>query len=446
VNSPRRRPLLRPLARRVHFLASVFVAPFLVLACLTGLLYVISPQIHEGLYKNQLNAVQRDWPIRPLDEQVAAALTGHPEAQLDSVLRPERGDRTTWVNLKTPGLAPGDTRTVFVDPYTDYVNGELTTQSGRLPANVWLRHFHTDLQLGGPGAVYVSLAASWLVIILVTGLVLWFAKQGRRPRTARTLLAPAVRREPPALRLRALHGGMGLYLTLGLLAIGLTGTLMSGYTKPLFDAKAPTLVTTPLAEPPGAQSISLDTALDVARAAGLHGNLEVRPPADPTQPIRVSEQAAAGMPAGVDTIAVDPYSGQVIASVTWADYPLGAKLMWLSTQFHTGVLFGLANQILLAVLVVGLLGIIVTGYRMWWRRSPYSNPLSSAPPVMWRALGPSRLALVVAVTLGLGLVSPVLGASLVGFLIVDSVWRKVSAWRTRRVAPQRSEEDLVGAR
>jgi uncharacterized iron-regulated membrane protein len=35
-----------------------------------------------------------------------------------------------------------------------------------------------------------------------------------------------------------------------------------------------------------------------------------------------------------------------------------------------GRLFGLANQILLATVAVGLAAIIIWGYRMWWQRRP----------------------------------------------------------------------------
>ncbi|WP_181778903.1 PepSY-associated TM helix domain-containing protein [Pseudonocardia pini] len=443
----RRTPVLRPLARRVHFLAGMFVAPFLVLACLTGLLYVISPQIHEDLYEGQLTAERATWPVRPIDEQVAAALAGHPEASLDSVVRPEANGRATWVNLVTPGQAPGEMRTVFVDPYTNYINGELTTIGGRLPANAWLRHFHSDLHLGPVGSLYTALAANWLVVIVAAGLVLWFAKQGRRPRKAKDLLAPSVRKGPPAARLRALHGGMGLYLVLGLLAVGLTGTLMSGYTTPLFDTSPPRLVTTPSAAAvDGAPVVSLDTALDAGREAGLQGLLEVRPSTDPREPIRVSEKAE-GLPVHRGVVAVDPSSGQLLGQVTWADYPLGAKVAWLAGQFHTGQLFGLANQILLAVLVVGLLAIILTGYRIWWRRSPYGNPLTSAPKPVWRELGVKRLALVAAVAIVLGLVAPVLGASLVGFLVLDVVFRAVAARRAQAAAKraEAAEPPLVTA-
>ncbi|OLT23613.1 hypothetical protein BJF78_32035 [Pseudonocardia sp. CNS-139] len=119
---------LRPLARRVHFLAGLLVAPFVLVLCLTGLVYVFSPQIHDDLYSRQLYVDQVGPAPRPVAEQVAAALAAHPEAALQSVRPPPAPDRTTRVNLAVPGAdRPGQARTVFVDPYTNYINGEVTT-------------------------------------------------------------------------------------------------------------------------------------------------------------------------------------------------------------------------------------------------------------------------------------------------------------------------------
>lgn len=116
---------LRPLTRRVHFLAGILVAPFLLVLCLTGLLYVFSPQIHDDLYRRQLHVSQVGDAPRPVAEQVAAAMAAHPEAELQSVVPPPAPDRTTRVNLSVPGPAqPGEVRTVYVDPYTNYLTAE----------------------------------------------------------------------------------------------------------------------------------------------------------------------------------------------------------------------------------------------------------------------------------------------------------------------------------
>ena len=75
-------------------------------------------------------------------------------------------------------------------------------------------------------------------------------------------------------------------------------------------------------------------------------------------------------PVGLDRLAVDPATSTVVARSDFADWPLLAKLSKLGVQAHMGVLFGMVNQILLAALAIGLLCVIVWGYRMWWQRRP----------------------------------------------------------------------------
>ena len=79
---------LRPLVLRLHFYAGVFVAPFLAVACLTGLVYVFSPQLNDLVYRDQLLVGPHSGPARPLDDQIAAALAAHPEGTLSSVHYP----------------------------------------------------------------------------------------------------------------------------------------------------------------------------------------------------------------------------------------------------------------------------------------------------------------------------------------------------------------------
>ncbi len=69
---------LRPLARRVHLLAGILVAPLLLALCLTGLIYVFSPQIHDGLYASQLFVDRSANEPRPVTEQVTVALRRAP--------------------------------------------------------------------------------------------------------------------------------------------------------------------------------------------------------------------------------------------------------------------------------------------------------------------------------------------------------------------------------
>lgn len=413
---------LRPLARRVHFLAGILVAPFVLLLCLTGLVYVCSPQIHEDLYGGQLFVHEVGAAQRPVDEQVAAALAAHPEAALRSVVPPPEADRTTRVNLAVPGPAePGAARTVFVDPYTNYINGELTTVEGRMPANVWLRELHSDLHLGEVGRLYSEVAASWLPVLVVGGLVLWIAKQGRRRRSIRELLTPLPRGKGEQARMRAVHGPLGIWLTAGLLVMSVTGLTMSRFAGwGLPAVRAPELAADPVTVPGTARPIGVDRVLQVARAEGLGGELEVTAQTAPDRPFTVAETSP-GLPIRKDGIAVDPYTGQVTERVGWDDYPFLAQLREIGVQAHTGTLFGLANQIVLAILVIVTIVLVVIGYRMWWKRSPYREGATpqAAPPPALRGLGPSVGVPVVLATVVLGWLLPAFGVSLLGFVAVD---------------------------
>ncbi|HYQ62578.1 PepSY domain-containing protein [Actinophytocola sp.] len=409
---------LRSLARRVHFVAGLVVAPFLLVLCLTGLVYVFSPQIHDDLYHSQLYAADPGGARRPVAEQVRAALTAHPEGRLESVITPAGVDRTARVDLSVPGLGAGQSRSVFVDPYTNYLCGELTTTRHLLPANSWLRELHSDLHLGEPGRLYAELAASWLPAIVVAGLVLLFAGRSRRRRpTVRELLVPSFRGRGWS-RLRGLHGPLGLWLAIGLLAVAVGGLAMSQFAGGRADRStdplhAPTLVERPVPVPgPNAPDVGIDRVIS---ASGLSGELIVTPPSGPGDVYTVVERTP-----GRDAVAVDPYTARVTERIGWADYPLAAKLRTLAVEFHTGTLFGLANQIVVAVLAAGLLVLILLGYRMWWVKNPYQGKWAALPPPAWRQLPRHRVLLVLAALAVLVRVVPVFGASLFVFVAVDA--------------------------
>ena len=161
---------LRPLVLRVHFYAGVFVAPFLAVACLTGLVYVFSPQISDVVYRDELLVGPHTGPARPLDDQVAAALAAHPEGTLSSVSYAGDPERTTVVVLAVPGLPDEVARTVYVDPYTAQVRGSLDTWYDTPPLQTTLDDLHRTLLLGTPGRIYSELAASWLWVLVLGGL------------------------------------------------------------------------------------------------------------------------------------------------------------------------------------------------------------------------------------------------------------------------------------
>ncbi len=105
---------LRPLVLRLHFYAGVLVAPFVLVAAVSGLLYVWTPQIEQAVYAGQLRVEPSGEPI-PLHAQVRVAQEELPGAELDAV-RPATGaEDSTRVLFDVPGLDASHRMTVFVD-------------------------------------------------------------------------------------------------------------------------------------------------------------------------------------------------------------------------------------------------------------------------------------------------------------------------------------------
>lgn len=150
---------LRPLILRLHFYAGVLVAPFLLVAAVTGLLYAGSFQAEKLVYDHELTVPVGERKL-PISEQVAAARTAHPEGTVSAVRPSPEADATTRVMLSgVPGVDEGHALAVFVDPYTATVRGSLEQygSTGALPLRTWIDEFHRDLHLGSPGGC----TASW---------------------------------------------------------------------------------------------------------------------------------------------------------------------------------------------------------------------------------------------------------------------------------------------
>ncbi|MFD4326596.1 PepSY-associated TM helix domain-containing protein [Nocardioides sp. NPDC058538] len=433
--------LLWLLARRVHFMAGLLVAPFLAVLALTGLAYAFTPQINDVLYGDKLYVESQTGSPRPLSEQVEAALAVHPDAHVTTVIPADDPDRTAQVVLagieglkQTGSHFSSESLTVYVDPYTGGVNGELVTVDSRPPAQVWLRELHGNLHLGDLGRLYSEFVASWLPFIVLGGLVLWLSKRARG-RSLRTVLVPSFTAKGRA-RNRSWHGVLGLWLAVGLLGISITGLTWSNFAGARVDAaitalngKTPSLATPDVAAADGAEPISFDRAVEVARSEGLQGELTLALPHAGEGPVTVKESSE-GLPIRKTSVVIDPYTEQVTARQGWEDYPLMAKLTSIGISAHSGTLFGLANQLALALLAVGSLALLGLGYRMWWQRRPIRSGRTSPVPV-WRNLSAPMLVVVLLAAGALGWAMPVFGVTLVAFVVLDGAVNTLRRRRTR---------------
>lgn len=436
---------LRPLLLRLHFYAGVLIAPLLLVAATTGLLYAGSWQAEKILYADQLEVARVGASAQPLSAQVDAAKNAAPQGTVSAVWPAPEADATTRVIMDSPGLAEGETLTVFVDPYTAEVRGQLTTVGDALPLRAWLSEFHSSLQLGEFGRNYSELAASWLWVVALGGLALWIGR--KRARKAALVLPD--RKATGRRGALSWHGSVGVWIVIGLVGLSATGLTWSKYAgenvgqlKDGLGGATPAVSAmvggAPAADaggehaghgaadgaqaaPAPADAIGIDGAVAAARAAGVTESLRITLPAQGKGYV-VKEQDKQ-VPVHLDAVSVDPADGRVMDELRFADHPLLAQLTRFGIDLHMGLTFGLANQLALAALAVLLMFMVVWGYRMWWLRRPTKERTLSAgrpqPRGAWRKLPVTALLPLAAVTALVGWFLPLLGISLLVFLAGD---------------------------
>lgn len=435
--------------RRLHFYIGLFVGPFIFVAALSGTLYVATPQLENWLYHDALYGVEGG-TRQPLAEQIAVAeqVTGG-HLRLHAVRPGLTGSDTTRVMFADPQLGASENRAIFIDPVTLQVKGDMTVYgtSGILPLRQWIDYFHRSLLLGDVGRLYSELAASWMWVAALGGIALWFFTRPKR------------RINNTVQNHRRLHVSLGWLLLIGMLLFSATGLTWSqwaggnvdslraafGWMTPQVNTQLHGVqeMTDPHAEHhmmhegmnmPDMQldRVQFDDALHSARQAGIAASkLEIRPPRSADKAWTVTE-IDRGWPTRVDAVAIDGSTMTVVDRTRFTDFPLMAKLTRWGVDFHMGILFGLANQLLLFAFGSALCVMIVVGYRLWWLRRPASanaNPASTLRH-SWLALPLSGRVISAFLALLLGLALPVMGASLLLFILIDALRWKQHARRS----------------
>ncbi|MFT4128407.1 MAG: PepSY-associated TM helix domain-containing protein [Gordonia sp. (in: high G+C Gram-positive bacteria)] len=427
----------RPLLLRWHFYAGLLVGPFLLVAAITGLLYTLTPQIDRAVYRHELTVDHVGAHRLPLSAQVRAARAAHPEGTICSITPAPTADGTTRVGIATDDVPAEAIRTVFVDPYTGDVRGALTTYGEWLPVRAWFDDLHRTLHLGEIGRNYSEIAASWLWVVALGGLVLWIGHR-RRTRTLARLARPdrtgpgATGDSTAARRRRTLswHAAVGVWILVGLIGLSATGLTWSrfagehiGEVRSALSWVTPSVSTATPGVTPVDDAALVAQATGVARAAraaGLRDPMVLTPPAGPGAAWQVTENQRT-VPTRADAVAINPAGDTVVDRVAFADWPVMAKMTRWTIDAHMGLLFGLLNQIVLALLALGLISVIVRGYLLWWRRRPSGRALPGAPPRgTLAALRPGEAVGLIAVIVGVGWFVPWFGLTLGLFTVIDA--------------------------
>ncbi len=176
---------------RWHFYAGLYVAPFMLMLASTGLVVLSKGALDEWLYADRL-FVPNAGPARlTLHQQLDAVSRAFPQRMLTQVTPAFEPTRATEVLTAAGGVNAA----VYVDPTSGVVLGEVL--DSRRPGVVALT-VHGTLLAGRVGDWLIEIAAGLGVVLIVSGLYLWWPAGDLRR-------AFQVARGPRRLMMRDLH-------------------------------------------------------------------------------------------------------------------------------------------------------------------------------------------------------------------------------------------------
>ncbi|WP_109126704.1 PepSY domain-containing protein [Dyella sp. C11] len=419
---------------RWHFYAGVFCLPFVLWLACTGLIYLFKPQVEPWL--DRAYAHVTDAPAKPASAQVEAALAAVPGTVLNAYEAPASPHAAARILL---GKGSELTR-VYVDPSSLRVL-HVVRESDRFMRIIF--YLHGEMMLGTTGSMVVELAASWTILLLLTGLYLWWPRGRRLAGVFYPRLGQSGR-----VFWRDLHAVTGVWVSffaLFLLVSGLPwakswGGLLRDARQYMAHAAVVQDWTIGSADerkriaasnaPPdehamhmgmGAMHVgvrpmidytALDRVLPAVIAERLAPPVLIAPPSA-KKPVWSARSDADNRSLRSD-LTLDPVQGRVIQRVDFAQRPLLDRLIGYGVAVHEGVLFPPLNQILSAFTALGLITMTVSATVLWWRRRPVGTlgaPATQHPP---RYAGGFVLLLCL-----LGVVLPLLGASMLLVLLLE---------------------------
>ncbi len=373
---------------RIHFWAALIATPFALAAALTGVIYVFSPQVERHLYAH-LDRVDAQQQPRWLDEIVAVAVQSAPrDWRLHSVVpmhdatdsvkvafMPPRPEQKPGEFLRPNFGIPSKATVVYVNPYSAEVLGSLP-QEERF--SHWARKLHSNYLQNDAWRWLIELAASWLMVMLVTGVYLWWpsAKQSFLP-------------QPHAkgrMAWKQWHAFVGVSLGLMSAVILTTGLTWSkhageqirwardatGQTPPRIPAS---FTSNPLQ---GTPMLTWEQAFQAFKREVPSLRMQLMPPKG-AQGFWRANQIDNAQPQSRFDVLLDAYSGEPLYYSGWQQQTLFGKATSIGIPFHRGE-FGVWNQALLFVFGAGVVFSIVSGWVMYFKRHRLGS--KGMPP--WR--------------------------------------------------------------
>lgn len=391
-----------------HIIGGLISLPFMLLLALTGVTYLFKDNVNQQLYKEALfvEAPSPNSQRLGYSQQLQSAQKAS-QGKVVAVTLPAEKNQATEFKIKGKGRA---TNGLYVNPYTAEVTGEVNQKDTLMHL---VRKLHGEILLDKIGTLTVELIASWFIVLILTGLYIWWPKQGSGAAGFFSIRTHKGRR----LFWRDVHAVFGFWLSALMLAVvagGMPWTDVfganlkwvqkqtdTGYPQNWQNARGleSTAVKT------NTPSLDLDKIINIADTYQLPGTLTINLPTDSTGVYSIKNRAL--WLEDQHVMHIDQYSGKVIATYNWNDVGILMEMRQVFMRLHQGE-YGLVNW--LVMLGVGLAFIVMTSAGLTSYLLRKSKGSWSIPQVPARFNVDKTLVLMIIL---LGLLFPMFGGSLV---------------------------------
>jgi len=351
----------REIAFSLHQYLGLFLGIVLVIMGVTGSLLVFGHEIDHFLNPNLFN-------ISPQGERVPIELVlnnvrqDYPELKLQSITLPQQP-----TDVYELGMLSSDSSAVnvYADPYKGVILGSRLEDEGFFN---FLFNLHVYLLAGDTGMTIVGIIGLLLLLISVTGIIVW-------PGWRRFSQGFSIKWSANWRRINFdIHKVAGIFSVVFLLLIASTGSAIAFYS--FVEPTVYSLTRTPLPSPPTSQPIaglkplSVDKILQKANKILPNAKTTfISLPASPVKPVKVRKKFVDEIhPNGENYIYIDQFSGKILSSESVLDAPLATRMLGALYPLHIGRYGGMISRIIHIFVGIATTSLFFTGLVMWWHR------------------------------------------------------------------------------
>ncbi|WP_035336611.1 PepSY domain-containing protein [Dokdonia sp. PRO95] len=392
-----------------HVIAGLIATPFIILFAITGGIYLFKEK-YEKSHKERITVVSPSNYRYSYEEQrkTADAILGKPHNAM--IIPTSDSLATEFVSGRF-----GHKRSIFINPYTNTQTGMIAASDGIMYK---VRKLHGELLIGTPGTLAVELIASWMVVLLITGIFIWWPARGFK---LHGFFIPRWKQGKQVL-LRDLHAIIAFWIS-GLLLLVLAGafpwTNIVGKNfktlQEITDTGFPiSWHGIGIGKPSSDKTIALDLMVEKAATLPIEGIITLDFPKGPAGVYSVGNTYYQDLQKQ-QKFHFNQYTGEQLLSQQWSDVGILMRgRMWVMA-FHQGQ-FGQWNWYLMLCVALLLIISSTAAILSYFSKKPKGKWIVPKTP---KTFNPSII--VIGLIILLGILFPLFGLSVLVIMIIEKI-------------------------